>query len=170
MIVKSAIYPDTELRECAPSDLVPVFKIDNGCTASYIYRFDGKLWGLLDGVTTKNVISCIQNGLYSGPELYRISSQYLFVGGNAYIPSCEPFYWLDPTYSTPNGMIKVSCREDGFLEYRRRFSHRERDDAVSCANAVIKLFYNDRKDATERYQPQIIHALPAFYESEVAQA
>ena len=169
MIVKSAFYPDTELRECKPSELIPVFKVDNGYSESTIYRYDGKLWGLNDGVTTKNVVAQIQNAMFSKPDLLRIASLYLIVGENVYIPSCEPFYWLDPTYSSPNGMVKVSCRDDSFLEYRRKFSYRERDEAVSCAKAIVKLVYNEKRDTTERWKPQIIHALPAFFESEAAQ-
>lgn len=156
------------LRKCpSVKCLTPVFEIDNhGCT-SFVYRYDGDLW-----VKSERTLADLRGLAYRGyfdkeENKKNAEESLLVVGSDVYAQTVEPFYYLDLFHSgSVNHMICVAYhKEDELLVLnRRRFSYKEREDAVSCAQAILKLAFAEKEEY--QFPPAIIKVLPAFYESE----
>lgn len=172
MIIKSKIYEGLsfEIQDCAPSELVPVFEIDLGTSPGtgynfgkrYVYRYNGKLWAIhpAEGSALLSVVQQFERTTCVTKSLQKKAIENWLVSGDMlYIPATEPFYYLDTNGSTANSIVKVAYDDTGFMEYRRRYAHNERDKAVAAAEEIIRLVYNEKRDSAEKWPAVIIHRM-----------
>lgn len=144
---------EVTLNECYSDALVPVYRIVRDNRKETIYRYNGNFWTEYPFMTWKKFIYELHYGLFydlpmDKPVDDEWMANWLKAGEQLFWKVEEPFYYLDPFFSSPSDMVKASYENKGVICIRRHFAPHQRKLALNYAELICNMVM--RSDVTRK--------------------